>query len=346
MAKTVWIFLKGAYLMKKMFTRIFLTLTVLFLSACCETTFAASKDASEKKTVIGFVDMAIDEPAIVFQNAFIKRANELGYDVINLPSNFDVQQQITNIEDLVTQGVDIVYTRPINYQALGPAIEACNKANIPIITDDIIASEVPQGVTLNVETMNHYGYGAEQAKYLIAQMEKTPSLVLNIGYIWHPNAIMVTTQAKHKGFMETLKPYIDNGRVNILDEQSVEGDVSKAAQFTENWLTSFPNINVIIAPNDDGAAGVATALESQGVDLKEFFVLGHDGGDIGCQLVRDGKMDCTIFRNIVRNTRIAVDYLDKAVKGEKLPLSVSADTLLIQITRDNVDTFKNALDVY
>ncbi len=62
----------------------------------------------------------------------------LGVDTIVMNSEYDVQKEVSNIESLITQGVDGMSVFSFNQQGAITAAERANEAGIPLVTIDSI----------------------------------------------------------------------------------------------------------------------------------------------------------------------------------------------------------------
>ena len=63
-------------------------------------------------------------------------AKQLGVDFVCVSADDDVTKQNNDINDMISSGIDALILNPINAEGVAPAIEACQKADIPVITVD------------------------------------------------------------------------------------------------------------------------------------------------------------------------------------------------------------------
>jgi len=119
--------------MKKMLVMLMVFVMVFSMVAC-----SSSNDTTDEQgTKIGLVLSTLNNPFFVdLKTGAEEKAKELGYELVVLDSENDPAKELANIEDLITQGVDLILINPADSAAVGNAVEQANDANIPVITLD------------------------------------------------------------------------------------------------------------------------------------------------------------------------------------------------------------------
>lgn len=79
---------------------------------------------------------------------------EAGAEFVRVDANFDPGKQISDIQSLIAQDVDVLITNPIDPNAVLPALQAATEADIPLVTLEtkLDGVEVFSNVTADVET--------------------------------------------------------------------------------------------------------------------------------------------------------------------------------------------------
>lgn len=93
------------------------------------------------------------------------------------------------------------------------------------------------------------------------------------------------THWRSTAFESELKRIAPN--IRILDRQTARWDRSRAIGVTENFLTTYPDLNGIMAQNDDMAIGAIQAIKDAG-RLDKVKVVSIDASSEGLKAVRDG----------------------------------------------------------
>ena len=86
---------------------------------------------------IGFSQCTLASPFYVTMKEVAEDyAKQLGVDFVCVSADDDVTKQNNDINDMISSGIDALILNPINAEGVAPAIEACQKADIPVITVD------------------------------------------------------------------------------------------------------------------------------------------------------------------------------------------------------------------
>ena len=87
---------------------------------------------AEDKTM-GLILSTLNNPFFVtLKDGAEAKATEMGVELVVLDSQNDSARELSNMEDLVTQGADLILINPTDSDAVGNAIKAANKAGIPV----------------------------------------------------------------------------------------------------------------------------------------------------------------------------------------------------------------------
>ncbi|SDL20931.1 sugar ABC transporter substrate-binding protein [Tessaracoccus oleiagri] len=139
-----------------------------------------------------------------------------------------------------------------------------------------------------------------------------------------------TSDEREAGFIEGLK----SGGVEVTVKQYADGLADKASSVMENVLTSNPDLKVVVANNDEMAAGAARAAEAAGKDL---VIFGFDGIQAGVQNVIDGTVAGTVAQDPYGMGYKAVEAAIAAAKGETVEEFI--DTGSTVITQENAEEY-------
>src|SRR5437867_1231095 len=97
----------------------------------------SKKSGGEGKTTgltIGFTNpIASNDQLHTLQEAIAARAAALGDKVIALDDNLDPNKQVSDIDQLVAQGVDAIIVFPLDPNAIKPAVQRAEDAGIKTI---------------------------------------------------------------------------------------------------------------------------------------------------------------------------------------------------------------------
>ncbi len=328
-----------------------LALTGLFTSCGIPT---APKSGAAKKIRIGFaMDALKQERWQKDRDLFLKRAEELGAEVLLQTADGSDDAQMKQVESLLTQGIDVLVIVPHNAEVAGAMVEMAKKQGVPVISYDRLVknSEPDLYVSFDNERV-----GELQAKVLFDK-KPTGNYVLIGGAPTDNNAALL-----RKGQLNILQPAIDRKEIKIVaDQWAKEWLAEEALKHAENALTQNNNqIDAVVVSNDGTAGGVIEALKKQNLAGK-VLVSGQDAELYALQRVLAGTQTMTVYKPISRLAPAAVEAAMTLARREKLPTTrtvnngrIDVPSILIEpipIEKSNVDVvindgFQKREDVY
>lgn len=326
----------------KFFTASMIATLALGLVAGCGTagTAATTSQTQAKKIKIGFSLPTLKEARYpIDKESFVKAAQDLGAEVLVQTANNDETLQKSQVEDLITQGIDILVLDPQNAVSAADLVNEAHKANIKVISYDrlIMNSNVDAYVSFDNEKV-----GELQGEYITKQVPKGNYFVF-AGAPTDNNATLFK-----KGAMKYIQPLVDKGDIKVLYDQPVpDWDPGKAMTMAENALTANKNnVNAILAPNDGTAGGIIQALAEQKLDGK-VVVTGQDSELAGAKRIVAGTQSMTIFKDVRTEAQKTAQLAVDMAKGQSSALTskvnnkkIDVPSLLltpIVVTKDNID---------
>ena len=270
----------------------------------------APKTTNGKKVRIGFLmDSLQQERWQKDHDVFVKRAEELGADVIVQWADGSDEAQINQAQSLILQGVDVLVLVPHNAEVAGTIVDAAHREKIPIISYDRLVknSEPDLYVSFDNEKV-----GELQAKYLLDHQPKG-NYVLIGGAPTDNNALLL-----RQGQMKVLQPAIDRGDIKIVaDQWAREWLAEEALKHVENALTQNNNdVAAVVVSNDGTAGGVVQALNAKGLAGK-VLVSGQDADLAALQRIVGGKQSMTVYKPIHLLAAKGAEVAVAMAKGEK-----------------------------
>jgi len=232
------------------------------------------------------------------------------------------QKQVTQCENLITQGIDVLIIIPQNGEACGPIVKSAHEAGIKVVAIDRIIKNADLDFFI---TYDAFTIGVIQAEYIIKLVNKG-NWAMIAGSPQDPNAALI-----RNGQMSIIQPFIDKGDIKVvLDQAANYWNPSEALLYTEQALTANNNDIQCVFTSNDGCAGAAIeALEEQNLAGK-VPVPGLDADLAACQRIVAGTQSMTVYRKL--------SIMDKAAAQIALALAKGLDvgkTLGIAIEKKN-----------
>lgn len=300
--------------------RLVLTLTlissILLSIACTKGDPNATGGASAGQNKSGKIRIGLSMDSLKEErwqkdrDIFVKRAEELGAEVLVQAADGKDETQVKQAESLLTQGIDVLVVIPHNSEVAGAIVESAKRSKVPVISYDrlIRSSEPDLYISFDNEKV-----GEMQAKYLIEKAPKGNYILIG-GSQSDNNA-----QLFRNGQMKVLKPLIDKGDIKIVaDQWAKDWQPEEALKHTENALTMNKNdVVAIVASNDGTAGGSIQALNAQGLSGK-VFISGQDADLAALQRIVAGTQSMTVYKPVSRLAAKAAEAAVALAKKEKV----------------------------
>ena len=223
-----------------------------------------------------------DEPAI-------KDALDAGgASYISTDAGSSAEQQLTDVENLISQGADALIILAQDGEAILPAVQSALDQGIPVIAYDRLIEE-PGALYI---TFDNVEVGRLQAQ---AVLEQVPTG--NYVYI-KGNSADANADFLRSGQQEVLQDAEDAGDiVNVGETYTDNWDPALAQTEMEQFLTENDNdVQAVVAENDGMAGGVVAALEAQGL-AGQVAVSGQDGDGAALNRVALGTQTVDVWKD-------------------------------------------------
>jgi D-xylose transport system substrate-binding protein len=316
--------------------------SALFTAAVAIAGFAMAPSAyaSKDKPVIGFsIDDLRVERWTRDRDYFVAAAGKLGAKVYVQSADANEQRQMSQIENLISRGVDVLVIVPFNSKVLGNVVAEAKRKNIKVVSYDrlILGADIDAYISFDNGKV-----GQMQAQGVVNIAPKGNYFLLG-GAATDNNAKIL-----REGQMKVLQPLVDKGDIKIVGQQwTPEWDPGKAMSITENALTANKNnIQGIVASNDGTAGGAIQALAGQKLAGK-VPVSGQDADLAAIKRLIGGTQAMTVYKPIKLIAGEAAQLAVDLAKGEQPKYTgklnnekKDVDTILLTptlLTKQNVD---------
>jgi putative multiple sugar transport system substrate-binding protein len=272
-------------------------------------------------------------------NAVKSQLEKEGYKVDLQYAGDDIPTQSQQVDQMITQGADLLVIAAIDGTALSSQLQAAADQGIPVISYDRLIRD-----TKNVDfyvSFDNYKVGVAQATALLVGLgvlkkdgsdgtAKGPfNIELFAGSLDDNNAHLF-----FQGATDTLKKYIDNktlvvksGQTKIEQVATLRWLQETAQKRMEDLLTKSYNdgskVNGVLSPYDGLSRGIITALQNAGygptIDAPNPMpiVTGQDAEIASVKLIQDGVQSSTIFKDTRKLATQAVTAAKAFLQGKK-----------------------------
>ena len=290
----------------------FVAALIPILAVFDNSTMSVNAAESSDQILIGLITKTEVNPFFVkMRQAAAAEAEKHGAKLIARFGNFDGDNegQVAAIENMISAGVKGILITPNNSTGVLGAVKKARDKGILVIALDT-ATDPADAVDATFATDN-FEAGVLQGKYARKALgDKAPKLAMLDGT---PGGT-VDTQ-RHNGFLKGFG--INEGDPAIVGKQITHGALDKGQTAMENLLTAHPDINVVYTINEPAAQGAYAAIKKAG--KKDIVLTSIDGGCLGVQYVKDGKIAATVMQFPKLMATRGVDSVVDFVKTGKKP---------------------------
>lgn len=244
------------------------------------------ENAEKTKGTIAYTPQTLSNPFFSVIGDHIRaEAEKNGYEILIVDPDYDVKKQSDQIDDFIAKNVTAIVLVPCDRLSVGPAVQAANKAGIPVFTVDAKCAADGVKIEGHVGTDNFQGgelagkamidaLGEKGGKVLILDLKRAHSCVLRVD-----------------GFKKVIIAHNKEaeGKIEIVSELDGNGDRTKGYQSTADALQAHEDLDAIFAINDPSALGAYTAVKEANREAK-IKIIGFDGQLDGKQAIKDGKI--------------------------------------------------------
>mgnify|MGYP002616933791 CR=1 FL=1 len=254
-----------------------------------------------------------------------------GYKVdIQYASN-DTATQVSQIENMITEGVDVLVIASIDGSSLGTVMSQAKEAGIPVIAYDRLIMD--SDAVSYYATFDNYMVGTKQGEYIRDNLDLDNAagpfnLEVFTGDPGDNNANFF-----YGGAMDVLNKYIDEGKLVIKSGQKEFADVATANWSTETAQSRMENIlasyyadgtklDAVLCSNDSTALGVTQAIESDYAGKNDVLITGQDGDEANLANIVDGKQSMTVYKAVANEAVVTLDLAKAMLAGDTVDESL------------------------
>jgi len=273
---------------------------------------------------------------------------EQGFETSLQYADNKVDQQITQLQNMINQGADILVIASIDGTARGPVLETAAAQGITVIAYDRLING-----TENVDyyaTFDNYEVGQLQGQYIIDTLglEDGQTGPFNLEpFAGSPD----DNNAKFffSGAWDKLLPYVESGVLTVPsgkapasnDEWTTIGiqswESARAQSEMDNRLNSFyadKKVDVVLSPNDSLALGIAQSLDAAG------YTPGEDW-----PILTGQDADLANVKNMIAGMQSMTVWKDTRTLGEQVAVMIGQIVAGEEVEVNDTETYDNGVKV-
>lgn len=230
-------------------------------------------------------------------------------EIVVTDAGFNANKQIADIEDLLSQGIDLLVFWAVDNEAIQPALNAATAAGVPVVS---IGEPSPLPQVTSQASIDQYNLGRLVAEQLAKDIGGEGGVIAMLPL---PGTYAAAAQ------LQALEDVVaENPGMNILSVEYGQWDRAESKRITETLLVRFPKIDGVFSPAGQMSLGIAEAFDEAGRMREVTFspadeyngwlkwVNEHDGGGIVTFPTRVGQVGMELAVNILSGISVASNF--------------------------------------
>jgi putative multiple sugar transport system substrate-binding protein len=268
-------------------------------------------------------------------NSMVKAFEALGYTADLQFADNDINNQLSQIENMVTKGANVLVIAAIDGTTMSDILQKAHDAGVLVISYDRLITKTP-----NVDyyaTFDNFGVGVIQGTQLVTGLglkdgsKKGPFNVelfggspddTNAGYFYN-------------GAMSVIQPYIDSKQIVIQSGQMGMDKVgtlrwlaATAQARMDNLLSAYyssgKHVDGVLSPYDGLSIGILSSLKGVGYCTAALpcpVVTGQDAEVASIKSIIAGEQRYTVFKDTRLLAAQTAKMVDQALKGQTVDVN-------------------------
>ena len=253
-----------------------------------------------------------------------------GYNTIVTYSDNKNEQQVNDIQNMLSQGVDLLIIAAIDGNGLNTVMNDAGTSNIPVIAYDRLIMN--DNVSYYV-SFDNYTVGKLQGTYVKDTLDLDNAAgPFNIEFTGGDPADN-NAPFFFNGAMDTLKPYIDSGKLNVVSGQTefsvvgteqwkTEAALNRAQNVLASYYSDGTKLDAWLCSNDSTALGVTQAVTSDYAGGNSVIITGQDGDVANLRNIKDGVQSMTVYKAVANEAVVTLDLAKAILDGKTADASL------------------------
>lgn len=306
---------------------------IFVFSACGKKNVGSPEDnpevteQEEQKTYkFGYSGITMENPYYITLEASIREELEKdGHTLITKDPKKDAALQITQIQEMIDEGIETIFLSPVDWKNITPALELLKEAKVKIINIDTQVQKFDYVDAYIGSDNKNAGYVCGED--LVAKLPKGGKVLI----LECPT--MNSINDRIKGFEEAIA----GKGFEVVARKDTQGDLSTALTAADELLKEHPDVSAVMCGNDPTALGALVAANA--ANLTEIYIYGADGSpEIKEELAKENSLIAgTGGQSPIEMGKEAVKVALKILNKEDFEKITYKETFLIN--KENVNMY-------
>lgn len=285
-------------------------LTVVAAATTAVFMLAAGPASSQERLKVGLATDSLTQSAQAESHlGHVAEAKKQKVQLIESHTG-DPAQQASDIDQMLSRGLDVIAINPNDGKAIGTSVRAANRAEVPVVM--WIGDNQGGGETATFVTTNEALGGYQIAKAIFRKLKNRGEVAFVQGSRAHPAGVR-----RENGFRRALK---ESPNVKLVAYGATEWDPTNADTLVRDMLSKNPNIDAFVVAWDAGAQAVYQAV--RGTPGAKALISGYNGVCTTLNQIWKGQLTATLNQNWRGIGEAVIQTAVKVAKGQKVPKQI------------------------
>ncbi|MBE5978367.1 MAG: sugar ABC transporter substrate-binding protein [Paenibacillaceae bacterium] len=237
----------------------------------------------------------------------------------------DQKKQNEQIEELIDEGISMLFLNPVDWEEVRPALLACKKAGVAVINVDTVVKD--RDLVISVIETDNYQAGQLCAQDMMKRRKSADIVILD-------NPIQMSITYRAQGFTDAIA---GNPGYRVVYRHAAAGEIEVSSKVMEEFLNQNKGFDVVLGGNDPTALGALAALQQARKD-DGVLIYGIDGSPDFKAILDMGYVTGTSAQSPKSIGRVAAETAYQYLNGEPVDPYISLSSTLI--TKDNLAEYE------
>ena len=245
-------------------------------------------------------------------NSMKDEAEKRGFKLIVTDAQDNTAKQVSDVEDLIAQNIDLLILSPREFEGLETALQTAKENSVPVILVDRLAKGEAGVDYVTYIATDFVWEGQAAGEWLKDKTGGTCNIIELTGTVGSSSA-----QDRATGFAGVVD---QNEGMKIIASQTGNFERSEGQKVMENLLQAHGGeVDAVFCHNDQMALGAVQAIKAAGYKPNEdILVIGIDGEMDSSKSVIAGEMSATVVSSPMYGP-ITFDTVEKILAGQEVP---------------------------
>lgn len=296
--------------MKKRIGALCLAAIMLFTLGACQSKEEDTTDGKDVKIL--FSEIESGEYYENWAGMAQKNAEEAGAQMDVLYAENSVEEQVEHMKKAVEDGYDAIICSPVSADIVTELIASAQDIPIVFVNNEPDDKKLKEDKYIYVAS-DEITAGEYQGEYVLKKFSDKEEI--NVAILKGPKG-RSGTYGRTNGAKRVLKA--SGKKINYVFEDYADYNPDKAEELFGIFLKEGVSVDCVLCNNDNMAMGAIKACEKANVDTGSMVFLGVDASEDGCQAIKDGKMELTVYQSTPGQSAAAVEAAIRLAKGESI----------------------------